>query len=76
MSKAKSQWDVWAVVKGQPLAKQNSAPLTHWNAENMARRLEKTSPRVLLARHKNGAKREASVNGVQSEAAHSDDSVR
>lgn len=53
MSAAKSKWNVYAVVDGKPIAIQNAAPLTYWNARNMARRLEasKYVSRVLITRH-------------------------
>lgn len=52
--KNNSKWNVYAVVNDQPIAIQNKAPLTHWNAMNMARRLEKDTlhvSRVLVTRH-------------------------
>lgn len=41
-----SKWNVYAVVDSKPIAIQNKAPLTYWNASLMAARLKKDTKRV------------------------------
>lgn len=56
MSMKKSQWNVYACVDGKPISKQNKVPLTHWNATNMAAKLEKHgASHVLVTRNKPSA---------------------